>query len=546
MIERCVLTKEENKEKRQIAYEEKKDNKYFLMNLPTGSGKSLLAIMIANWYMTKVNPKSKVDIATPGKILQDQYDETFESISNLKGKENYECKQYACSCAQGIEFNKLNKTECSICPYTAARSGYIGGNISLTNFHLYLIYALYAPDMLEQRGSKLLIVDECHLIDSVMSDFISVKITETSIKRLRLPDEDKILSDLKSIKNIKEYIDFLSVLNTILIETIDIISGAEVPRKDNKFHKRKNIISSVQKKKSKEVDDLQVISDIKQLISKISIFLDEYTENPDNWVMEVTYNEKIKQSESSLEPIWAYDYLDKYVWSKYDHVIFMSGTILSKRIFSHLNGIDEDKSVYYSISSPFDMANRRIFYIPMGKMSYTKKEETFNNYIPFIKKLLSKYKDKKGIIHTNSFELSNWIKRDIEDNRLLFHDSSNKEEMLNLHFKNENPTVIVSPSLTTGVSFDDDLARFQIICKCPFPNLGSIKNKMRQKTNPEWYNFFTIIVLIQIIGRIVRSNRDYGDTIIIDGSFGDILKYNEELIPGWIKQSIKKIEMKIE
>jgi len=56
----------------------------------------------------------------------------------------------------------------------------------------------------------------------------------------------------------------------------------------------------------------------------------------------------------------------------------------------------------------------------------------------------------------------------------------------------------------------------------------------------------TICILCQSIGRITRSKKDYGDTIIIDSSFGDILKYNDELIPNWIKSSIKKIEMKNE
>jgi hypothetical protein len=53
--------------------------------------------------------------------------------------------------------------------------------------------------------------------------------------------------------------------------------------------------------------------------------LKEFKANPHNWVLESYYNEKTSQTELSLEPIWAYDYLDKYVWSKYDMVVLMSG-----------------------------------------------------------------------------------------------------------------------------------------------------------------------------------------------------------------------------
>ena len=140
---------------------ENPDLKFFLLNLPTGVGKSHLAMMIANSYINKIDKDAKVDIITASKILQDQYNDTYESISNLKGKENYKCIQYECSCAQGEEFNRLNKTSCDFCPYNSAKQSYILGQVSLTNFYLYLIYAIYSQKILESRGSKVLIVDEC-------------------------------------------------------------------------------------------------------------------------------------------------------------------------------------------------------------------------------------------------------------------------------------------------------------------------------------------------------------------------------------------------
>jgi hypothetical protein len=104
---------------------------------------------------------AKVDIITNSKILQDQYSGTYESISDLKGKENYECESYACSCSQGAEFNRLNKTTCESCPYNSSRESFISGGISLTNFYLYILYAIYNPKLLESRDARVLIVDEC-------------------------------------------------------------------------------------------------------------------------------------------------------------------------------------------------------------------------------------------------------------------------------------------------------------------------------------------------------------------------------------------------
>ena len=525
---------------------DKPDTKFFLLNMPVGVGKSHLAMMISDWYTSKIDKGSKVDIITAGKILQDQYDDSYESINNLKGKENYDCSQYASSCANGKEFNRLNKTSCEFCPYDDAKGSFISGKVSLTNFYLYLIYALYNNGVMDQRKANVLIVDEAHDFDDVMSDFISIKITETTIKKLKFTNEDEIVKKLKKVSTITQYITFLEYLQGEVISTIDDIDKSLQGGRSAKQDKRDLRISKITGAGgNSDVKLMQVISDLKQYQLKIDLFLKEYKANPHNWVLETYLNEKINQKELSLEPIWAYDYLDKYVWSKYDMVILMSGTILDKQLFSDLNGLDIDKSVYYSVSSPFPVENRPIYYMPLGKMSYAKKEETFKNYVSYLHKILKKYEGKKGIIHTNSFELANWIQQGVDNSRLVFHESSNKDEMLRKHFESEDPTVFVSPSVGTGVSFDHDKSRFQVIAKIPYPTLGSQKNKMRQKNNPDWYAWKTVCGLLQMTGRSVRSKTDFADTIIIDGSFSDILKYSSHLIPNWVQVAIKRIDVKI-
>jgi len=448
-------------------YKKNKENKFFLLNLPVGTGKSHLALMIADWYLKNVNGNAKFDVITNSKILQDQYVETYESINDLKGKENYECSQYSCSCAQGNEFNRLNKSSCEFCPHSSARDGYVSGRMSLTNFYLYILFQLYMTKMMDSRGGNVLIVDEAHDFDDVMSDFITIKITETVVKRLKFSNEDKIIKELKKITTISGYIDFLKELQGEIATTIsDVERTLSAEKRSAKSVKRENAVNKVLGGKNSDIKLMQVItdlqqyqSDLQQYQSKIEIFLNEYKANPNNWVLESNYNEKTKQKELSLEPIWAFDYLDKYVFSKYDMVFLMSGTILDKNLFCQLNGLDVEKAVYYSIESPFPVKNRPIYYMPLGKMSYKSKEETFKNYVPFIKKILNKYPDKKGIIHSNSFELASWIARDIKDPRLVYHDSSNKDLVLQEHYATDKPTVIVSPSMDTGVSFDDDKAK---------------------------------------------------------------------------------------
>ena len=527
-------------------YNKDKSNKTFLLDLPVGVGKSHLAMMISQWYIDNVNRMARIDIITNSKILQDQYSSTYDSIQDLKGKENYECAQYGCSCAQGAEFNKLNKTKCEYCPHADARDNFMNGKISLTNFYLYTHYALYIPEILDNRGPSVLIVDEAHSFDDVVSDFISVKITDSVVQKLQFSDEKVILRKLKAVNGMSEYIDFLKYLHGQIDDTVDGVENALGSKSRNvSYDKRENKIGKILGKgASTDVKKMKLIADLGQLKLKIDIFLKEYKDNPNNWVLESNWNDKTRRKELSLEPIWASDYLYKYVFDRYDMVFLMSGTILDKNLFCELNGLDPEKSIYYSINSPFPVKNRPIYYMPLGKMSYKVKSETFKRYVPFINKILKKYDGKKGLIHTNSFEFASWIMRDVSNPRLVTHDSSNKDQVLLEHYETDKPTVIISPSLSTGVSFDDDRARFQVIAKIPYPSLMSHKNKMRQKMRPEWYMWKTCTSLQQACGRIVRSDIDHGDTIILDGGFSDVLRYSSHFFPKWFQDAIKTVNVK--
>lgn len=523
-----------------VVLDENPKTKFFLLNLPVGTGKSHLAMMFSDYYTRKINKTAKIDIVTASKILQDQYEDEYVSICNLKGKENYSCQQYSCSCMQGKEFGKLNKSPCDMCPYDEARNGWIGGKISLTNFYLYLIYTIYNEKIHDLRNPNVLIVDEAHELDSVISDFISIKITENTIKKLKFPDERGIINKLKRVTNIPTYINFLKEFVIDISENIAELQKTmgESPR-SAKADRRENRIGKIIGSKNPDMKLMNILNDLTSYITKIELFLKEWEATPDNWVLETNWNEKTRQKELSLEPIWSQEYLNKYLWSKYDLVILMSGTIIDKELFCDINGINAKEAIYYSIPSPFDVQNRKIFYLPMGKMSWEKKEETFKNYVDVLPKILKKYSGKKGIIHTNSFELSGWIKEALSDDRLLFHDSDNKNEILQHHYQTDKPSVIVSPSMSTGVSFDHDRARFQVIAKIPYPSLGSQKNKMRKQQNPNYYAWKTCCGIIQMCGRAVRSHTDFADTIIIDSSFGDVLRYSSKYLPQWFLSSIQ-------
>jgi Rad3-related DNA helicase len=129
------------------------------------------------------------------------------------------------------------------------------------------------------------------------------------------------------------------------------------------------------------------------------------------------------------------------------------------------------------------------------------------------------------------------------DDRLLFHETEDRNEILEKHLTSTKPTILVSPSMMSGIDLKDDLARFQILLKVPYPNISSNKIKSRQKSNSDWYVWKTIVDTLQAYGRAVRSDADYAEMYILDSNFSDLLKYNSHLIPEYMLNAIKQLKV---
>jgi len=515
----------------------RRGKKYVMLNMPTGTGKSFFSVMFINWYKNYINKDAKFDILTNTKLLQNQYINEFPFIANLKGRNAYRCNEYPdSSCQEGKEMNKALKRTCSNCPYDKDLQSWRTMDVSMTNFHLFDTINLFLPDLMVAKEPNVLIIDEAHDFESVLCDFISMKITKRSLKIMGFNDVNiiNISNQLKSrVGNIEEFVYyvkeiFIDKLEKLLTSLESRLSNPSITQPE-KIRYSKNI------------------GHIKSAIFNYQSFLSDYTNNPNNWVMDVEMNPKDKQFSHDyiVQPVWSYKYLKETIWDKYDHIIFMSGTILDKDMFVYINGLESKLSAYYEVDTPFSVKRRPIYYIKIGKMTFNQKEDTFKKQIEYVDKILKRNKDKKGIIHTGNYEISNWLKEYYgEKYRLLFHTSEDRNEVLNKHLVSNEPTVLVSPSMMNGVDLKDELSRFQIILKIPYPNIKSNKIKKRQKDNKDWYNWKTVVDLIQSYGRSIRSEDDWAETYILDESFSNIMKFNYKYLPHYFTNAIKTMKIK--
>jgi len=508
--------------------------RFILLNLPTGTGKSFISVgMFANWYKNFVNENAKFDVLTNSKILQQQYLRDFSFINNYKGRSNYYCDKYDTDCGNGKELCRILKTTCDSCPYDTAKNKWIAGDIGLTNFHLFNTLSLFQTSILKSRQGNVLIIDESHDFESVFSDFLSTKVSAKTLKKCGF--------GLKEIETIDDkYISKIKYLNKYL----EFLDKKLIPMLTDKQKQFENEIGSSSTKKKAELGNF--IQNIEGKLLSFRHLFESYKNDPENIVLDVVINKSEKMYsgvELITQHVWVHEYIHDFIWKHYDHIIFMSASILDKNMFSFINGLDEGLTSYYEIETPFSIKNRKIYYMKIGKMNWSSKEETFQKQISWINKILEKYKDKKGIIHTTNYEITEWLKTHILNERFLFHETEDRHDILEKHIHSTEPTVLVSPSMMSGIDLKDDLARFQILLKIPYPNISSNKIKARQKTNPDWYTWKTVVDTLQAYGRAVRSDTDYADMFILDSNFSDLLKYNSHIIPNYMLNAIKQLKI---
>jgi len=505
--------------------------KYCMLNLPTGSGKSYLTIMFANWYKNYINSEAKIDILTNSKILQKQYIDEFSFMKDYRGKSNYYCDPYDTDCKNGKEICKTAGPNCKDCPYDLAKKAWQHSELGLTNFHLFNTLALYVKAILEEKSSNVLIIDEAHDFESVFCDFISTSLSAKGLKSygFDLKEIEDLDDNIRNIKTIRSYIGFIE--NQFIQDLKDKLNWLDTA------------LETANTKMKKEYT--KYISYGEGQLSKFKYLIEEYKKRPENWVLDIGKTNDKMYSGILLDakPVWGNDYIKEQIYDKYDHIIFMSGSILDKKMFSYINGLEDELSTYFELPSSFPVNRRPIIYMKLGKMTYNQKHETFKEQLKYIDKIIKKNKGKKGIIHAGTYEFVSWLQKQYKNNRLIYHTPENREEMLSKHINSKKDTVIVSPSMVSGVDLKDDISRFQIIMKIPFPFLGSEKIKQRQKTKKEWYNWKTVVDFIQMYGRSNRSHEDWAETFVLDSSFSDMLKYNGQLIPRWVTDSIKILKV---
>jgi Rad3-related DNA helicase len=131
------------------------NKKFFILEMPTGTGKSLTSQLLINYYLENINKNAKFNLLTCTKNLQEQYLHEFNYIHNLYGKQNYYCHVFDTTCDMGYVLHK-KKEKCQYCPHKEALNSWLSGMVSMSNFHTFALYSLYNDYVFENNKRNVL------------------------------------------------------------------------------------------------------------------------------------------------------------------------------------------------------------------------------------------------------------------------------------------------------------------------------------------------------------------------------------------------------
>jgi ATP-dependent DNA helicase DinG len=487
----------------------------FLLDAPTGVGKSLLAI-----GAQRILRRQTIYI-TRTKQLQDQIMRDFSEIAvSLKGKSNYPCamkyNQFPEVTADDCGYRSPGK-QCEYfddCEYHIAKESAKHSQLVVLNDAYFLAEANGDRPSFGDNG--MLVVDEVDSIENGLLSYIQFEITLSQIQKygLQLPSNP----DSK-----QSWLDWMpGVVSSLSPWVRD--TNKKLNEQDPSYWGPMEIEMKRQVKRTEKLLDKLLF--LRREVDGAWVFYPETKHNGDKqWV---------------FKPVQVGKYGDEYLWSHGQRALGMSGTIFDAGITCRDLGIQDCD--YMKLDSPFPVANRPVYYKPISNLTY----KTMDFELPILTKeihdIIARYPTEKGLIHTVSYKVRDYLLNNLPDQgRLMTHTSQTRETSL-AEFKASNePKVMLSPSFDRGVDLPvEDNVGFVIVCKMPFMSISDPQTKARMALpdGGKWYALKTAQTLIQMCGRHIRSNRQKGDTWVLDRQFGRLRSQLASTLPAWWTKAV--------
>ena len=515
--------------------------KTIVLSAPTGVGKSLIAATLARYYGSSF-------IVTASKQLQDQYSKDLKFLMPVKGKSNFACLklmehqgidksdqrkalQKSLTCEKGlceetiIKQGKKIKEFCKFkpklgemlengkdyCYYYEQKYRALISPHSIWNYASYFQLMKYNRKSYAEYVSKpVAIFDEAHKIEDQIIQFIGVDIYNGYLSECGIDAKNYDLHDVD-----------------LVIQLLDDFARSYSKQIQDLQESRSFILNP----------DYMLLAKLENRYEKMANAHGEILSNKDNFVVNEPFKDERGEFRSiSIKPLD----ISKYVKSFFDieNQIFMSATI-DKDSFCENTGLEPDKVAFVDTpKSPFAADKRRINFLNTKKFNYSSSLDDELLVIKKIDEIMSEHSNERGLILSSSekrcFDIRNNLSEKNRKRIRICHSRNEngmtQDEVLQEHSMDEDG-VLLSSSLWEGVDLKDELSRFQIIAKVPYPNLSEKRTKIKMQKFPLWYKSQTLMKLLQGFGRSIRSEEDWAVTYVLDSAARDLLLESKAMIP---------------
>lgn len=528
------------------------DGRYLLgdFTVTHNSGKSFIAKAAAD----VVAPDGGAYMITAQKALQEQYQADFPApqMELLKGRANYACthpdveagmnagKAVCHKHSRGIlrecvDVDDTGPREDSVlqaatrldlppnvhlCPYWKQLQLCNDSALTLFNFSSFL----FQRRMGRFQKRSLLLLDEGHNIEGQLVNFVSLELTEWTL-------------DIINVKIDRQITTKGMLLDWLREKEVSALIDAKLGELDEDGQSLDKDLRDMEK---------DALTDLK---GKLGLFL-KYIDKTE-WIFEtVDYRTRRGDPTRKIQarPLFAKDFAEDLLFRHADRVIVFSATILNVPLWAKNLDIDTTELAHIETPCDFPVENRPIhleYCGNMGRKHFSREMNPRNptqpKFVAKVKQILERHKGQRGLIHTHSFALSDVLRREVASPRFLFQADFGGDKQLMMSALASTPDgVIVAPAMSEGFDFRDDLARWQIIAKVPWPSLGDKIIKERANRDDTYFGWLTALKLVQSYGRAVRSKKDWGYTYILDSGFNFFFGKHGHMIPGWFKEAVSR------
>ena len=495
------------------------DKRFILQAAPTGFGKSL--VYVGQALITG----ARTCILTSTKGLQTQLLDDFRTsgMVDIRGMNSYLC--HAAS-----DFGIIQRTDrpttceegpcrtglrCALrdngCSYYDAYRAAQSAQLVVTNYTYWMTIHKYGEGL---GKFDLLVMDEGHNAPDELSDFLSIELDRFDIESVMRADP---MADGAGIDQWRQWANH---------------HGAVMQRKLDQITER---IKS-QKEEGGRLDHglIREASQLRRVLGKVK----SLAAVRGDWVHELV-NDRGKRT-WKFDPVWPAEYAEAALFRDTAKVVIFSATIRPKT--AEILGIKAGDCDFNEYPSSFPAARRPIYHVPTCQMNHRTPPESLRKWVTRIDQIVGRRLDRKGIVHTVSFDRRNFIMQNSEHSDIMVaNDSHNTRAVVERFKMAPPPAVLVSPSMTTGWDFPGDTCRYVIVGKIPFLDRRSLIMQARCKSDKEYDTYMTAQMLIQETGRGMRAEDDLCEVLIIDDNVSWFVFRNKHFFPAWWMESFKQV-----